>query len=167
MIVDEDVYLEHFGVKGMKWGVRREKQETQTTGNEALKKDNSSRNRKFAAGVAVVAGTVAVAAILNRRGGIKVSSLGNLSSTTRGQSFLRDRFRRAPKARVTYAHDGNAVQQNSKTLVSAGKTALKEILRRRRETRIIDIPSREIFTPKSKSFFEKNMPTFRRLLKSL
>lgn len=24
MVLDEDVYLEHFGVKGMKWGVRRE-----------------------------------------------------------------------------------------------------------------------------------------------
>lgn len=25
MIVDEDVYLEHFGVKGMKWGVRKDR----------------------------------------------------------------------------------------------------------------------------------------------
>jgi hypothetical protein len=25
MIIDEDVYLEHFGTKGMKWGVRRER----------------------------------------------------------------------------------------------------------------------------------------------
>lgn len=25
MIIDEDVYLEHFGIKGMKWGVRRER----------------------------------------------------------------------------------------------------------------------------------------------
>ncbi len=25
MIVDEDIYLEHFGVKGMKWGIRNNK----------------------------------------------------------------------------------------------------------------------------------------------
>lgn len=27
MIIDEKVYLEHFGVKGMKWGVRRQRRE--------------------------------------------------------------------------------------------------------------------------------------------
>lgn len=27
MIIDEEAYLEHFGVKGMKWGVRRQRRE--------------------------------------------------------------------------------------------------------------------------------------------
>ncbi len=25
MIIDEDIYLEHFGTKGMRWGVRKDK----------------------------------------------------------------------------------------------------------------------------------------------
>lgn len=162
MIINEEVYLEHFGVKGMKWGVRREKSETQSNTDQTPKKDNSSRNKKIAAGVAVAAGAIAVAAILKRSGGVDIKSLSELPATARDVMSV---GKRAPKARETNAHQGGTVQQNHKTLVEAGKAALKEIMNRRSQTKIIDIPSREIFTPKSKSFFEKNMPTFRKLVK--
>lgn len=39
MIVDEDVYLEHFGVKGMKWGVRNKSSGVSRQVNRMAKKD--------------------------------------------------------------------------------------------------------------------------------
>ncbi len=56
MIIEEDIYLEHFGVKGMQWGVRRNR----SSGSSS--KSSSSSRKKLAVKVAI--GTIAVAGIL-------------------------------------------------------------------------------------------------------
>jgi len=64
MIIDEDVYLEHFGTKGMHWGVRKKPERT--------KEEKATRNKKIAliAGTgALAAGAIATAVILKRKGG--------------------------------------------------------------------------------------------------
>ncbi len=66
MIVEEDIYLEHFGVKGMHWGVRNQRRggtpEQRRAGNRKF-----ARNLAIGAGVGV-AGGLAVAAMLKHKG---------------------------------------------------------------------------------------------------
>ena len=73
MIIDEDVYLEHFGVKGMRWGVRNQKRggtkEQRRAGNKKF-----VRNLAIGVGVGAVGG-VAVAAIINRNRNLKIRQI--------------------------------------------------------------------------------------------
>lgn len=67
-------FLEHFGVKGMKWGRRKVRPD------EAERKARfSPKAKKIALGTAAVAGALAVAYLANKHGGVKVSSLGGLT----------------------------------------------------------------------------------------
>ena len=43
MIINEDDYLEHFGVKGMKWGVRKKRRESELAYNKDVY-DSGRRN---------------------------------------------------------------------------------------------------------------------------
>jgi hypothetical protein len=75
--VSVEDYLEHFGVKGMRWGVRRER--TSGFSDKVTKEDaNRARNKKIAAtvGVGLVVGAVLLAGA-NKR---KRSSLGSTKS---------------------------------------------------------------------------------------
>lgn len=63
MIIDEEVYLEHFGVKGMHWGVRKDRTKS---GSGYIKKKKDWGNEKRAAAIlgsvaaagAIAAGTI-------------------------------------------------------------------------------------------------------------
>lgn len=46
MIINEDDYLEHFGVKGMKWGVRRRQKRADRKAKRQLKKDIKQFNKR-------------------------------------------------------------------------------------------------------------------------
>lgn len=69
--------LVHFGIKGMKWGVRRERTSSGSTG---IKKP-WSKKKKIAVGVgvgaAILAGAVVAGVILKRSGKLPVSPLSN------------------------------------------------------------------------------------------
>ncbi len=39
MFIDEDIYMEHFGVKGMRWGVRNKSKKAPLTAKEKNKKE--------------------------------------------------------------------------------------------------------------------------------
>lgn len=80
MIVDEEVYLEHFGVKGMHWGQRKVKDSGDTPKKALTKKEQAERNlhrarviKRSAAALAV--GGVATLIILHRTKEIKVTNL--------------------------------------------------------------------------------------------
>ena len=67
---DVDEFLSHYGVKGMRWGVRRKRQSESNSANGSPS-SNKSRKKKIAAGVAgaaIVGGAAATAIILNRNG---------------------------------------------------------------------------------------------------
>lgn len=81
MIIDEEPYLEHFGVKGMKWGQRKTREtgnsQKRTTGDtqssEPQKKGLSSNQKKALAGGAA-AGAV-VAALIAKHANTKVKDM--------------------------------------------------------------------------------------------
>jgi hypothetical protein len=67
--------LIHFGVRGMKWGVRK----SQSSGSSGSASNKMSTKKKVAIGVGatvVVAGIVATTYILNKNGKLPLSSIG-------------------------------------------------------------------------------------------
>lgn len=66
MIIDEEVYLEHFGKKGMKWGVRKD--------SSSDSKRVSNKKKAVAVGVLVV-GAAFTIAVLKKNGNTPISSI--------------------------------------------------------------------------------------------
>lgn len=71
MIIDEEIYLEHFGVKGMRWGVRKQrrlrKYGDRSKGLTKQQKQNR-RQRNFnraSAGLRVAVGAIVVASMFS------------------------------------------------------------------------------------------------------
>ena len=64
----DETYLEHFGKKGMKWGVRKKRPD-----EEQRKKIFQDRARKVLLGAAVVGGALAIGALMTKRGRIKAT----------------------------------------------------------------------------------------------
>lgn len=78
MIIEQevDIFLEHFGAKGMKWGVRKAKvKQTFSKSNPKAK-----RNKRIVAGV-VATGVVVAGALIAHKSGIRVSSFRRSSSS--------------------------------------------------------------------------------------
>jgi hypothetical protein len=63
----EEVYLEHFGIKGMRWGVRKAEDKGQGQQHASL-----SQNQHRAVKAAAITGGVLLAAVLLKRGGVSV-----------------------------------------------------------------------------------------------
>ena len=86
MIIEEDVYLEHFGVKGMHWGVRKEpKRSLSPTAKLQKKRQFHNRVRKVArVGAAVgLAGisAVAVHSFIKHHQAIRMLQVSQLRTT--------------------------------------------------------------------------------------
>jgi hypothetical protein len=83
MIISEDAYLEHHGVKGMKWG-QRKKRETRAGSFSSLSKSDKRKAVAIAGGVSAAAvGAVAVAILLERHGMKPVPSANPFHKTYR------------------------------------------------------------------------------------
>lgn len=57
MIIDYDAYIQHYGVKGMRWGVRRDrdsksKSSSDTSVSKADARKKTEEGKKFAEGIA-------------------------------------------------------------------------------------------------------------------
>lgn len=89
----EDYELFHYGVKGMKWGVRLSK--NSTSGTSGTSSEGSSRKPlsdktktnlktagKVAGATAMLAGTAAVSTILAKRGMVSISDSNKFASAT-------------------------------------------------------------------------------------
>jgi len=64
--------LEHFGIRGMKWGVRRE---SQSEGDSHGLSSNQKKAIAIGAGAAILAGAAATGYILNRNGNVPMHTL--------------------------------------------------------------------------------------------
>lgn len=82
----EAEHLEHFGVKGMKWGVRKEQQSIENS-SPAKNRRRGYRNIAIGAGVGVVGG-LAVGGILKRSGMLSARSVSNLPQTRIGKNYV-------------------------------------------------------------------------------
>ena len=74
MTVDEEIieYLEHFGVKGMHWGVKKQ-QVSSDSSKSKPKSKGLTREQKTKAVVAIGAGALMVGVILKTRSDVKLS----------------------------------------------------------------------------------------------
>lgn len=97
-------YLEHFGVKGMKWGVRKDRKKTNQSSNQDVSLDGSEqakkkldlkdpRVKKAAVAAAGVTAIVAGAYVLSK-GGVSVNSLKS-STVKKGAEKTKDIFEEA------------------------------------------------------------------------
>ena len=107
----EDV-IEHFGVKGMKWGVRN----NASSGSNGPKKDNSARNKKIAGAVLIGTGVVIAGVILKRNSNIKLSQMKSLSKSSSDFKKIDAGFQATIKkfdsARVNSVRKNEAVRLN-------------------------------------------------------
>lgn len=87
MTIEADDFLEHFGVRGMRWGVRRN--------NDAQESQSfASKHKKGIAAGALAVGALGVGVILKRSGSTSLSSLHTVntrdfSMVTRDPSMAR------------------------------------------------------------------------------
>jgi hypothetical protein len=89
VVVDEDVYLEHFGKKGMRWGVRNK---------ASNKSDKSTRQRRTKlsgierVGVGLIGygvTNVVTASVMSKTMNVKTAALAGVSSGVASGIFLR------------------------------------------------------------------------------
>lgn len=84
MIIDEDAYIEHFGVKGMRWGVRKENKSSSST--TKIKEEKPNRNKKAAIILGSVAASAAIAAgaiYVKKRMNVSVKETAKASETAK------------------------------------------------------------------------------------
>ncbi len=86
MTADPD-FLEHFGVKGMKWGVRKTSDSDTPSRSSSSKSSKLKKAAVIAGGVALVAGAAYIAYKMNQTGvKIPVADLKTHTSTSAGKS---------------------------------------------------------------------------------
>lgn len=94
MIIEEEVYLEHFGVKGMHWGVRNKRGGTQ----EQRRSGNKKFVRNLAIGSAVgIGGGLAVAALMKHHGQLKAKQIVRSQENIRrmGENFAKSSLKQS------------------------------------------------------------------------
>jgi hypothetical protein len=78
MIIDEDIYIQHFGVKGMRWGVRNDDDESSGSDSSGEKKPRFTPRQKKA----IIAGAAIAGTLLVAYGGYRLSQGGQLNAAS-------------------------------------------------------------------------------------
>lgn len=120
-------FLEHYGVKGMKWGVRRARNHKQSRAEKSLnrqlrkagnayrsapdsRKENAKKVAKIGAGIAAAAGAAYVGHKIATGGSVKASSLTSFEGHMRKAAQHRQAFFKAPvpkaKSPVKFTPEG-------------------------------------------------------------
>jgi hypothetical protein len=100
MIVSEIDYLEHFGVRGQKWGVRKHEEERRARAETFKAQKKMSKKKKAVIG-GVVVGTAVVAILLARRSGVTMSSIRGSPKTSAGAKATTHILRNVGKQTVS------------------------------------------------------------------
>ena len=96
-----DEFLEHFGKKGMKWGVRNQPK-TSTSAKSKEPKRKLTTGQKRALTVAVVGGAAIAAGVLAHRSGVRMSSVSQSAQALRvGKTQSQDILRRMGSERFS------------------------------------------------------------------
>ncbi len=89
MIIDEDIYLEHYGVLGMRWGFRQQRKEDQRN-----RSPGKRRNDRQRAAASSVVGVGVFLASRNRMFNLPVSAIIGGGSAAATTTFMRNRYDR-------------------------------------------------------------------------
>jgi hypothetical protein len=132
---DEEVsaFLEHYGVPGMKWGVRRARSHKQSSAEKRLnkqlrkagqayrgadeqKKQNVKKAAKIGAGIAIATGAAFVGYQMSKSAGFKASDLTAFEGHMRSAAKHRQQFMSGPSSTVPKAAAKKFTAEGAKTI---------------------------------------------------
>jgi hypothetical protein len=128
-------YIEHFGIKGMKWGQRKATPSTSSGSSTTEPKKKIVTGKRVAVGLAVAAGTLYVGAILARRGSTRIPRIPTTPHTPSpfelrlqaGSAAHRNVMGRMMNQRLTDKTWRDAAKMSQMARFSAGKTSVADL----------------------------------------
>jgi hypothetical protein len=129
-------YIEHFGIKGMKWGQRKERSSGSSSGSApAAPKKKILTGKRVAVGLAVAAGTLYVGTILARRGSTRIPHIPTTPHTPSpfelrlqaGSAAHRNAMGRIMNQRLTDKTWRDAAQMSQMARFSAGRKSVADL----------------------------------------
>lgn len=129
MSVQSEEFLAHIGVKGMKWGKRKARDDSGGSNQgEKPKRQPMSRNKKIAIGVGVglvaAVGTAVVLKSMNKNMKLPISALRNNPSTSAGREIFTASVPKVPTSSGTGLSLGSATRFAGKSVPApTGRTA--------------------------------------------
>lgn len=91
MIIEETDYLEHFGVRGMRWGVRKQRETSGERSPPKKKLTSAQRERRFRIALGVASAAITIAGVVHKEHQLKVqrNALNSIGKIDFGSSAMK------------------------------------------------------------------------------